>query len=333
MSQPLGGDMAATATDSMRRTGRRRPFHEPDGPRADDGFHGPDSVTWRVWSSPSAYVAAYRSVIVQMLLPGVAAGVDQFSDYTSDPLGRLRRTAHYFAAVALGDTATAEAVARQVRALHGRVEGIEPISGEPYRALDHELLLYVHLTGWHSALVCFERYHEPVGAADRARYWRECAWTTELSGFPGHLVPSTPAGVTAYFERLAPRLAYGVHASNVVDFFKQPRLEQLHLRPLEPALRLLRAATVPTLPRRLQRMTGLEQSAATTVATTALTRAGVRVLWDERLGRFQRHAVPEAYRMAMSARARQADHDAQCGRGHPGPLAEVVEGLRHLFRS
>lgn len=308
---------------------RRRPFHAPPGPRRDDGLFGPGSVVWKVWSSASMYVAAYRSVIVQMLLPQVAHGVDTASDFTEDPLGRLRRTSHYFAAVALADTPTCELVARQVRALHGRVEGIEPITGQHYRALDQDLLLYVHVTGWHSALVCYERFNEPLSRRERSDYFAAGAVGTELAGLDPERVPTSEHAVRTYFEAIAPQLAHGEHAANVLGWMREPTLPS-RMRHMEPAVRLLKAGATATLPRHVARLSGFEQAELTSATATLALRSAVRALDTEPLGRFQRELVPEAYDIVRSARERQSAWESQHPLRRARTVVRLAQEARHL---
>src|SRR5262245_31196702 len=64
----------------------------PAGPD-DWGLFGPESVSWRVHSSPVLLVGGLRALIIQSLNPLAMAGVAQHSDYLERPLARLRRTA------------------------------------------------------------------------------------------------------------------------------------------------------------------------------------------------------------------------------------------------
>lgn len=292
------------------RGGRRRPFRAPEGPRQDDGLFGPGSMTWRVWTSASNYVAAYRSVIVQMLNPPIGHGVATHSDYAADPTGRLRRTGHYFAAYALGDLRTVEALSRQLSALHAKVGGTEPVTGASYRALEHDHLLYVHVTGWHSALTCYERFVAPLTDAERVQFWQEAGTGTEYIGFPGDLVPASPDEVREYFATVNPSLAYGQPAMDTIEWFKRPHVE--HRRDLHtiPIARAIKRAVIPTLPGFIQDMTGLRQSRAADAVATAAGRTAVAALDRDPLKRLNWLAVPEAYELVESARRRQADHDA-----------------------
>ena len=42
--------------------------------------------------------------------------------------------------------------------IHARAKGIEPITGTRYSANNPDAQLWIHVTGWHSVLKCYERY-------------------------------------------------------------------------------------------------------------------------------------------------------------------------------
>src|SRR5213078_2977414 len=91
----------------------------------DDGYFGPASVTWRVSADLSAPVAGLRSLLMQALHPLAMAGVDQHSDWRTDPVGRLAATSAYEVTVTFGDRASARRVAQRVRAIHEHVRGTD----------------------------------------------------------------------------------------------------------------------------------------------------------------------------------------------------------------
>jgi uncharacterized protein (DUF2236 family) len=290
---------------------RRKQFRVPAGPRQDDGLFGPWTMTWRVWMSSSNLVAAYRAVIVQMLRTPIGTGVAAYSDYQRDPSGRLRRTGHFFAAYALADMRTVEALSRQLHAMHSKVKGTDPTTGQHFEALEHEHLLYVHMTGWHSALVCYERFNEPLTEAERRQYWQEASIGTDHIGFPGELVPSTPEGVRAYFDTVNPSLAYSQPAMHVIEWFKKPHVDYWRDAHAIPAVQLTKAAAIPTLPRAVQRMTGLEQSPARSAAATIAMRGLVQVMDRQPALQTFRFIMPETYQVVMSARRRQAEWELE----------------------
>jgi uncharacterized protein (DUF2236 family) len=303
----------------MRATMRGEGTGVPLRPREDDGLFGPGTPTWTVWGASTITPAGYRATVVQMLLPAVAAAVDQYSSYTDDLIGRTRRTGHYFAAVALGDLRTAQQTARFVNRMHAQVVGHEPITSTTYRARDLDNLLYVHVTSWHSALVLFERYRRSLSSAERAQYWRESQRGSELVGVPAHAAPSTHDQVREYFREVAPRLAVGHHARSILDFFDRPRLPEgpsgWALRPAWAATRLV---AVPTIPAAYRAMINIPQSGLARRLSLPVGRHGLTLLEKPVLRRLVWLISPEAYLIQQDALRRQRQWERRGGeRLHP----------------
>ena len=74
-------------------------------------------------------VGGLRALLVQGLEPRAMAAVDQHSQFREDPWGRLARTTSFVVDTTYGDTATAEAAAARVRAVHTRIHGVDPVTG------------------------------------------------------------------------------------------------------------------------------------------------------------------------------------------------------------
>src|SRR5215472_7836073 len=120
--------------------------------RADDGFFGPASVTWRTNGDMSAPIAGLRALLMQALHPLAMAGVDQHSDWREDPVGRLAATSGYLATISFGEKAAAERAASRVRRIHEYVTGVDQVTGRRYEASDPALLLWVHVALVESSL-------------------------------------------------------------------------------------------------------------------------------------------------------------------------------------
>jgi uncharacterized protein (DUF2236 family) len=298
----------------MRAAMRGEGTGVPLRPREDDGLFGPGTPTWTVWGASTITPAGYRATVVQMLLPAVAAAVDQFSSYTDDLIGRTRRTGHYFAAVALGDTRTAQETARFVNGMHARVVGHEPITATTYRARDRENLLYVHVTSWHSALALFERYRRPLSPRERAQYWRESQRGSELVGVPADVAPSTHEEVREYFREVAPRLAVGHHARSILDFFDRPLLPEGPTGwALKPAWALTKLVAVPTLPASYRGMINIPQSRLARRVSLPVGRRGLAALEKPCLRRAVWLISPEAYLIQQDALRRQRQWERRGG--------------------
>jgi uncharacterized protein (DUF2236 family) len=190
--------------------------------RADDGFFGPTSVTWRTAGDLSAPVAGLRALLIQALHPLAMAGVDQHSGWREDPVGRLAATSAYLATVSFGETAAAERAAARVRKIHEHVTGVDPITGRSYAASDPALLLWIHAALVDSTIVAKHWFGTPLSAADADRYVAEMVVAAELVGVPRAMVPDTAAQLAGYIKSMRPELACTPAASESTAFLLDP---------------------------------------------------------------------------------------------------------------
>jgi uncharacterized protein (DUF2236 family) len=173
----------------------------PENP-ADDGFFGPASVTWRVAGDLGRSVAGLRALMLQALHPLAMAGVDQHSNWRSDPVGRLAATSGYLATISFGDRVAAERAAARVRSVHEHITGTDTITGRPYAASDPALLLWVHATLVESGIVAAGSFGTPLSAGDGDRYVAEMAAAAELIGIPAGLAPASLASLASLEDYL-----------------------------------------------------------------------------------------------------------------------------------
>jgi len=224
----------------------------------DLGYFGPDSVSWRLHAEPMQWVGGVRALFLLALHPLVMAGVAQHSTYREDPVGRLQRTGDYLGAVTFGTRAEADRAAARVRGVHRRVGGVEPESGAPYRALDPQLLLWVHCGQIDSFLTIGRRAGTRVSAADADRYVAEQVRAAELVGIPRELVPASTAELAGYFERTRPQLRTTAAARATARWLFVPPMPTL-VRLATPARAAWASAAglaFATLPRWARRMYG-----------------------------------------------------------------------------
>jgi len=225
----------------------------------DDGYFGPQSVTWRLHANPMQWVGGVRALFLLALHPLAMAGVAQHSTYREDPLGRLQRTGDYLGAVTFGTRAQADRAAARVRGVHRRVRGVEPESGTPYWAPDPELLLWVHCGEIDSFLTIGRRAGVRVSAADADRYVAEQVTAAELVGIPRELVPASVAELTDYFGRARPELRVTAAARETAKFLLLPPMPAL-VQLATPARAVWTSAAglaFATLPRWARRLYGL----------------------------------------------------------------------------
>lgn len=142
------------------------------------GLFADDSIIRRVNRENVLLLGGGRALLMQLAHPKVAAGVDEHSDFRTNPIRRLRRTVRMMMAIIFGDRDTALAAARAVNQVHGRVRGHD------YYALDPDLLLWVHATLIDSALATYETFVRKLQPAEREDFFQESKLGGELLGIP-----------------------------------------------------------------------------------------------------------------------------------------------------
>lgn len=158
------------------------------------GLYSDDSITRRVNRENILLLGGGRALLMQLAHPKVAAGVDDHSDFRSHPIRRLRRTVLMTMAIVFGERETALAAARAVNQVHARVRG------DDYRALDPNLLLWVHATLVDSALVTYQAFVGPLTAAEREDFYQESKLAGELLGIPRDRFPHTLRDFDSYLD-------------------------------------------------------------------------------------------------------------------------------------
>ncbi len=256
----------------------------PFEPHEDHGFFGPDSVTWRVWTYPTSLTVGFqRAVVVEELDPALIAAVDATEAVRYRPRTRYDRTLRYFALVSLGDTRSAMTASNVLVKVHAKAVGTEPLSGNPYDANDGHSQLWIHLTAWHSILYAYERYGPGrLSEEDENRYWEECAVAAELQTCDSADVPRTREGIRRYFAEMRPKLAGSEAAQSMMEHLLNADVMLPPVpRILKPATwvisRVLRAATIATMPRWMRKMGGLRQSRIIDVAVTPVMKLNFRI--------------------------------------------------------
>ena len=201
----MTADSYATAAGLVERSAAAYAASVPEHP-ADDGFFGPGSVTWKLGSDLAGPIAGLRSLMIQALHPLAMAGVDQHSDWRSDPVGRLAATSAYVTTVSVGDRATAEQAAARVRRIHEHVRGTDPVTGQPYAAGDPALLLWVHAALVDSTIEAARLFGLTLTGDETDAYIGEMVVAAELVGVPASMVPATSAALQRYIASVRPGL-------------------------------------------------------------------------------------------------------------------------------
>lgn len=189
----------------------------------DDGLYGPDSVTWRVFASPSVGLSATAAAMVQMLLPPVMYVVDQASSVRIRPELRAKMTGDYTVTITYGDVASAERAGEQLRRLHSTRNATDPITGARYQADDPDLLVWVHQALTWVILRGTRTYGPSLSPADEDTFVAEQrAVAARLVGCNLDNVSESVADLDAYMDAMLPKLALSTPALWFKDMMVPP---------------------------------------------------------------------------------------------------------------
>ncbi len=248
--------------DSLRRrigTAAARPFGHAPYPLADTldhagdpGLCGPGSASWAIIGDVSGFIGGIRALLVQAAHPEVVAGVLDHSRYEEDPLGRLSRTSSYVTASTYGAMPEVERAIQMVRRAHRPVIGMSH-RGEAYDAGDAGLAAWVHNALTDSFLVAYDRFgRSPLTTDDADRF------VVEQHAI-GRMLDADPLPATAHdlarWIAEHPSLAPSPGQAATTAFLARPPLTG----GLLVGYRLLAAAAVATIPRRLRRVLGVRR--------------------------------------------------------------------------
>lgn len=222
---------------------------------ADRGYFGPDSVSWQVHREVTVLFGGARALLMQAAHPLVVAGANQTGMYERNPWKRLQRTLILTYSMTFGTKAQADSAAERINDVHTRINGVDPVTGRPYDALDPELLLYVHACLVDSAIL-FEAL--TVGALDdagRQRFHEEQMLAAELCLVPRSMIPPTWQGLREWLAEFEQRgeLQVTEGARRVLDLFFDPPKEA----EWRPVLRGVSRLAYGTLPAGIRSMYGV----------------------------------------------------------------------------
>lgn len=221
--------------------------------RSADGLFGPGSVVWRVHGDVTTMmIGGVAALLLQMLHPAVLAGVWDHSNFRTDMIGRLRRTARFIAVTSYASREDAEAIIAKVREVHGRIRGTLA-DGTTYAADDPRLLAWVHVTEATSFLDAWIRYAEPrMTLADQDRYFAEFAVIAEALG--ADPIPRSRAQAEALIAEMRPELLADARTREVAAMVLSQPAPNLAVKPFQA---LTFQAAIDLLPRWARRMHGL----------------------------------------------------------------------------
>jgi uncharacterized protein (DUF2236 family) len=249
------------AADIEEAGGRHDEVAIYGGPPGDPGLAGgPESLSWEIHGDLGTLsVAGTAAILMELLHPSVMAGVFDQSSYRTQTQRRARNTLGYVLRTTFGSTTGATRVIESVKRVHDRIRGTRP-DGVAYRALDPELIAWVHTSIPWALMNAYDRYRRPLSREEKDRYLREQAVIGRMGG--ADWVPETVSELEAYVERMRPLLAWTEQTLSFLDFVAGKSDEV----PVGRGERLDRwgsiRASMALMPEWAQRLTGTRAPAA-----------------------------------------------------------------------
>jgi uncharacterized protein (DUF2236 family) len=266
-------------TQVMSMTGLALGQLDMENPKGDPGLFGPDAVCWQVHGDfPSMLIGGVCALMLQMLHPGVLAGVWDHSNFREDMLGRLRRTGQFISGTTFGSTQDANWLIDKVRRIHLQVTGITP-DGRHYAASDPALLTWVHVAEVSSFMTAHLRYLNPqLSLADQDRYYAETAIVAERLGATD--VPKSRRTIEDYLQRMRPHLVCDERTREVMRILKDAPAPS---RLAKPMGNLMMQAGIELLPGWASDLFGIQQTDfKRTMIRTGINRSAPVLRWAVR---------------------------------------------------
>ena len=218
-----------------------------------------------------------RAVLLQLAHPLIAAGVLQHSDFQADPLSRLLETVELMHTLIFGDGHRAQAALGRFYAIHAPVRGRLPeatgryAAGNPYRASDPGLKLWVLATLVETSLITYELFVADLSAAERKSFYQDSIRLARLLKIPKRVLPPTLAEFRNYMVAM-------LNGDTLKVNSLAKRLAREVLYPCNASLLatasagLLRFVTAGLLPARFRKAYGMPWSPRRQIMLNALSR-------------------------------------------------------------
>lgn len=203
-----------------------------DMPRADEGYYGPDSVSWRVFSDPGSILGAKNAVFLQMLEPGMMTHFQRVSLTSEGPdemAARFDRTSAYLRDAIFADRAHADAAAAHVDRLHENASWTHPETGETTTAKQPDWQRWTWWTYIWSAVRGYQEFGPGMSDADADRLVVESRIGGEKLHVPGPYF-TTFAELDAYIREELNTKALTIFAALAGHSLRHPEVKGLFAR-------------------------------------------------------------------------------------------------------
>ena len=162
---------------------------------------GPGSLLWATAGDPRGLLTGTAAGIMQLMLPGLGAGVSDHSNFFDDPFDRIFRSIPYiWGSIFAADEQEGAARGKQIRDFHPDIKGTDH-HGDRYHALDPEVFWWAHATFTWEFLRARELYFlRPLRRAEQEQLYAETVTWYRRYGVSDRPVPATLDAFRTRFE-------------------------------------------------------------------------------------------------------------------------------------
>ena len=163
---------------------------------------GPGSLLWEVAGDPRGLIPGTAAGIMQLMLPGLGAGVSDHSNFFDDPYDRIFRSIPYIWRSIFADDEQGDAQGREIRDFHPDIKGVDH-HGNRYHALDPDVFWWAHATFTWEFFRARELYFpRPLRRAEREQLYAETVTWYRRYGVSDRPVPPTYDAFRARFDEI-----------------------------------------------------------------------------------------------------------------------------------
>ncbi len=172
-------------------------------PRAQGAPLGPGSLLWQVAGDPRGLIPGTAAGILQLMLPGLGAGVTDHSNFFADPFDRIFRSIPYiWGSIFTADEAEGDARGRTIRDFHPDIKGTDH-NGNRYHALDPDVFWWAHATFTWEFFRAYELYiARRLSRSEKEQLYRETVTWYRRYGVSDRPVPLTLRSFEDRFEEI-----------------------------------------------------------------------------------------------------------------------------------
>ena len=164
---------------------------------------GPGSLLWSIASDPRGLIPGTAAGIMQLMLPGLGAGVTDHSNFFDDPFDRIFRSIPYvWGSIFAPDDEEGDVRGRAIRDFPPEIKGTDH-HGNRYHALDPDVFWWAHATfTWEFFRAGELFFARPLRRSEREQLYAETVTWYRRYGVSDRPVPLTLRDFRVRFDQI-----------------------------------------------------------------------------------------------------------------------------------